>query len=132
MSWLEELQSLNEPVSEQREATTKDGKRFRTYLTSGIHHYLDPLVIHRLVTIAKNKLVGEVTWIVFCPIVKAWSHEDEGRTCRYPLHLISKDLKETIYAILDDYGSVEAFQKDAGDKTIQTQYKVTILFSSEY
>lgn len=54
MSWLEELRRMNEPVIEQREATTKDGKRFRAYLTSGIHHYLDSLVIARIVTIAKN------------------------------------------------------------------------------
>ena len=67
MSWLEELRRMNEPVSEQREATTKDGKPFRAYLTSGISHYLDPLVIVRLMTIAKNKLVGKVTWVVFCP-----------------------------------------------------------------
>lgn len=67
MSWLEELRRMKEPVSEQREATTKDGKRFRAYLTSGIHHYLDPLVIARIVTIAKNKLVGSVSWVVFLP-----------------------------------------------------------------
>ena len=54
MSWLEELRRMNEPVIEQREATTKDGKRFRAYLTSGIHHSLDSLVIARIVTIAKN------------------------------------------------------------------------------
>jgi hypothetical protein len=132
MSWLEELRTIYEPVSEQQEATTKDGKRIKVYLTSEVCHYLDPLVVARLVTIANNKLKGKVSWVVFCPIAKAWSYEDEGRTCRYPLHLISKDLKETIYAFLDDYGSVETFQKAAGDKSIDTQYKVTILFSSEY
>ena len=39
MSWLEELRRMNESVSEQQEATTKDGKRFRAYLTSGTVSY---------------------------------------------------------------------------------------------
>jgi len=90
------------------------------------------LIISKIVQIAKQKLVGKVSWVVFSPEAKKCHFEDEGRTVKFPLKWLSQDITKTIYAILDDYGSAEAFQMDANDPHIDTQYKLTILFAEEY
>ncbi|MGC9778589.1 MAG: hypothetical protein HZR80_05050 [Candidatus Heimdallarchaeota archaeon] len=111
---------------------TAEGKELYTVLTSGIYHEVNPLTIKRMLDITKQKMVGSVTWVVFCPIAKKCTFEDEGRTCKFPLKWLTKDINETIYAILDDFGSVEALQKNAGNPFITTQYVLTILFAHEY
>ena len=111
---------------------TSDGKKILVYQTRGIYFDVDPVIIHKVVTIAKEKLVGKVSWVVFSPDAKKCYLEDEGRTCKFPLKWLSRDITKTIYAILDDYGNVEAFQMDANDPYIDTQYKLTVLFAEEY
>lgn len=132
MSQLKEsVNDVDELVNWQ---TALQGKKqdYLVILTQGISVTVPPEVVLQLVTIAKQKLAGSVSWVVFCPLVKKWFYEDDGRTCRYPLQLITKEIKETIYAILDDYGSVEALRKSAGNPFICTKYVLTILFSHEY
>lgn len=114
------------------ETTTADGKKILVLQTRGIHFDIDPVITHKILTIAKQKLVDKVTWVVFSPDAKKCHLEDQGRTCKFPLKWLSQDLTKTIYAILDDYGSVEALQKSANDSFISTQYVLTVLFAEEY
>jgi len=111
---------------------TADGKEVHILITSGIVANVDVFSVKKMVDTARQKLVGNITWVVFCPIAERSTLEDEGRTCRFPLRWIDRSIKENIYAILDDYGSVEALQRSANDKYITTQYVLTLLFANEY
>jgi len=111
---------------------TADKKKMQVYTTSGIYYEVEPLLIIKMVEIAKQKLIGKVSWVVFSPDAKKCHFEDEGRTVKFPLKWLSQDITKTIYAILDDFGSVEALQKSANDSFIDTQYVLTILFAEEY
>ncbi|MHA1185486.1 MAG: hypothetical protein ACTSXA_06435 [Candidatus Heimdallarchaeota archaeon] len=111
---------------------TADGKVLEMLLTSGILADVDVLTVKKMVDVAREQLINSVSWVVFCPTTDKVIFEDEGRTCRYPLRKIDETIKENIYAILDDYGSVEALQKSAGNPLITTQYVLTLLFAHEY
>jgi len=132
MSQLKESANDVEELVNWQTALQGDKQDFLVILTRGISVTVPPEVVLQLVTIAKQKLTGSVSWVVFCPLVKKWSFEDEGRTCRFPLQLVTKEIKDTIYAILDDYGSVEALRKSSGNPFISTKCVLTLLFSHEY
>ena len=85
-----------------------------------------------MLEIAKEKLVGKVTWVVFSPDEKKCEYQDQGRTVLFPLRWLSQEMTKKIYVILDDYGSVEALRRSANDSFIDTQYVLTILFAEEY
>ncbi|MHA1501541.1 MAG: hypothetical protein ACTSSB_06790 [Candidatus Heimdallarchaeota archaeon] len=111
---------------------TADGKELYILVTGGIHVDVDSVTILRMLGVARDNLKDAVTWVVFCPTSEEATFEDEGRTCRYPLKKIDESIHETIYAILDDYGSVDALQKSVGSKHVTTQYVLTLLFAHEY
>ncbi|MHA1401878.1 MAG: hypothetical protein ACTSQE_16125 [Candidatus Heimdallarchaeaceae archaeon] len=111
---------------------TADGKELYVLVTGGIHVDVNTVTILRMLEVARDNLKDAVTWVVFCPNTEEITFEDEGRTCRYPLKNIDESIHETIYAILDDYGSVDALQKSIGSKHVTTQYVLTLLFAHEY
>jgi len=111
---------------------TVDGREVKILITSGVFSELHPIIIKQLLDSALEKLKDKTSWVVFRPEAEECSFEDEGRTCIIPLKTIIPNYNEKLYAILDDYGNVEALQYSAGDKTITTQYVLTLLFASEY
>ena len=115
-----------------RENTTADGKEVKILLTRGLFFEISPVVVNRMVKTALQKLVGKVSWVVFSPEAKKCYLDDEGRTCIFPMSWMIKNYNKKVYAILDDYGSVEALQESAGDRNITTQFVLTLLFASEY
>lgn len=114
------------------ESKTADGKKVLVLQTRGIYFDVDPLITQKVLTIAKQKLVGKVTWVVFSPEAKKCEYQDQGRTVLFPLSWLSQEMTKKIYVILDDYGSVEALRKSANDSFVSTQYVLTILFAEEY
>ena len=114
------------------ESKTADGKKILVLQTRGIYFDVDPLITQKVLTIAKQKLVGKVTWVVFSPEAKKCEYQDQGRTVLFPLRWLSQDMAKKIYVILDDYGSVEELQRSANDPFINTQYVLTVLFADEY
>ena len=116
----------------QKRNTTADGKKTKMFLTSGILSEYNPITIKKMTSYALEKLIGKTTWVVFTPKAKRCYLEDEGRTCIVPLKWMDKDATEKVYAILDDYGSAEALQESAGDKTITTQFVLTLLLAEDY
>jgi len=86
----------------------------------------------KMVEIALTELIGKTTWVVFdnCEERRV---DDEGRTVIFPLSLLDEDCTTKVYAILDDYGSIETFQEVLGkNHQTLTQYKLTFLLPSEY
>jgi hypothetical protein len=71
-------------------------------------------------------------WVVFRPGNGVEEHlEDEGRT----LVTGMTGLKEKVYVILDDFGSIEALKKNMGKYAppgLSTSYVVTFLLAEEY
>lgn len=66
-------------------------------------------------------------FLVFDPKADNETEEDDGRTLRISM----KDLKEKVYAILDDYGSSEQLSESCGFP-VKTQYALTFLLAEEY
>ncbi|MHA1447686.1 MAG: hypothetical protein ACTSSN_13410 [Candidatus Heimdallarchaeaceae archaeon] len=116
----------------QKRNTTADGKKSKMYLTSGILSEYNPISIEKMTSYALDKLIGNTTWVVFTLEAKKCYLEDEGRTCIVPLLWMDKAAPEKVYAILADYGSAEALQESAGDKTITTQFVLTLLLAEDY
>ena len=72
-------------------------------------------------------------WVVFHPNGNGVEEhlEDEGRT----LITDMTGLKEMVYVILDDFGSVEALKENMGEYAppgLSTKYVVTFLLAEEY
>ena len=72
-------------------------------------------------------------WVVFHPENNGVEEhlDDEGRT----LATVMAGLKEKVYVILDDYGSVEALKEGMGEYAppdLKTSYVVTFLLAEEY
>ena len=71
-------------------------------------------------------------WVVFYPDGEVKEHrEDEGRT----MITTTQGLKKKVYAILDDFGSVEALKENMGryaPPNLNTRYVVTFLLAEEY
>jgi len=70
-------------------------------------------------------------WIVFKTDGVEEHLEDEGRT----LITSMSGLKEKVYVILDDFGSVEALKENMGEYAppgLNTSYVVTFLLAEEY
>ena len=111
---------------------TADGKELFTLMTGSIHLDFDLAAINRMILVAQEYLVGNVSMIVFCPDAEEASYEDEGRTYRYPLKNIDAMELRKVYAKLDDYGSVEALRRSTGEISLSTQYVMTLLFAHEY
>ncbi|MCE7743507.1 MAG: hypothetical protein GPJ52_00065 [Candidatus Heimdallarchaeota archaeon] len=114
------------------ETKIADGKKVLVLQTRGIYFDVDPLITQKVLEIAKQKLVGKVTWVVFSQETKKCEYQDQGRTVLFPLKWLSQEVTKKIYVILDDYGSVEALRKSANDSFINTQYVLTILYAEEY
>ena len=72
-------------------------------------------------------------WVIFHPEGNGVEEhlEDEGRT----LVTGMDGLKDKVYAILDDFGSVEALKENMGEyapPSLSTSYVVTFLLAEEY
>lgn len=110
----------------------RDGRKVFLVGTDGFDCEIPFDVQLKMVEIALTELVGEVTWVIFKDCEERYL-EDQGRTCVFPLSLLDEDCKTEVYAILDDYGSVEVFQQVLGKKFFtNTQYKLTFLLPEEY
>ena len=76
--------------------------------------------------------VEKPNWVVFYPDGGVKEHiEDEGRT----LITSMQGLTKKVYAILDNFGSVEALKENMGryaPPNLNTRYVVTFLLAEEY
>lgn len=79
----------------------------------------------------KHIKADKPNWVVFYPDGEIKRVEDEGRT----LVTTMQGLKKKVYAILDDFGSVEALKENMGryaPPNLNTRYVVTFLLAEEY
>ncbi len=112
-------------------ATLRDERKVYLIATSGFEYEIPFDVQLKMVEIALTELIGKTTWVVFdnCEEKRI---EDNGRTCIFPLTLLDEDCTTKVYAILDNYGSVEALKESAGNSNINSQYTLTFLLPEEY
>jgi len=112
-------------------ATLRDERKVYLIATSGFEYEIPFDVQLKMVEIALTELIGKTTWVVFDNCEEKRT-EDNGRTCIFPLTLLDEDCTTKVYAILDNYGSVEALRESAGNSNINTQYTLTFLLPEEY
>lgn len=114
------------------ETNTIDGKKILINISRRVNNNVQFETITELIRIAKQKLIGDVSFIIFSPDAKRCELESEGKQLVFPLRWLKKRSYSTIYAVLKDYGSVEAFQIEENDEFIDTQYEVSLIFDNEY
>jgi hypothetical protein len=77
--------------------------------------------------LAVSHISQKTDFIVFEHGTEFMKHEDEGRTLRVTMPLLTTK----VYAKLDDYGSPEELSKEVGHP-VNTQYVLTLMLAEEY
>ncbi len=77
-------------------------------------------------TKAGAKLTETTDWVVLDPQAKKEGYEDQGQT----FHATFSGPKK-VYAIRDDYRTVEALRENSGED-VNSRYALTLLLAEEY
>jgi len=103
---------------------------FLLLCTSNFQNTISPEAVGEIIKETRQTIRPEgkgQDFLVFDPEAKNLRVEDGGRTMRIPTNAEDK-----CYAILDDFGSVEALRENAGMPGLNTQYAVTIMLAEDY